>query len=148
DRQAGAPCLSGADPAEPTPVRSRPGAGGARSDAVTDPAAHVRGFDAGFSAPSDAKRSIKPANITLGPGGRADDPAITWQGHTISYAELDELIARSPVGRPLDVSDLALPEALACAFAAARAGTSVLVRDPAVDPPRLGAVPEGTWLVA
>jgi acyl-CoA synthetase (AMP-forming)/AMP-acid ligase II len=33
-------------------------------------------------------------------------------------------------------------------FAAARSGTAVLVRDPALPAPRLGALPPGTWLVA
>lgn len=84
----------------------------------------------------------------LAPGGRPDDPAITWHGRTVCYADLDSLIERSPVGSPLDVSELPVPEALACAFAAARAGTSVLMRDPATPRPDLGRLPAGSWLVA
>jgi hypothetical protein len=49
---------------------------------------------------------------------------------------------------PRDLASLDLPEALACAFAAARTGTAVLVRDPALPAPAIGSLPAGTWLVA
>jgi len=84
----------------------------------------------------------------LVPGGRPSDPAITWRGGTLSYAEFSSLIDRSPTGSPLDVGAHDVPEALACLFAAARAGSSVLVRDPALPVPDIGAPPPDTWLVA
>lgn len=101
------------------------------------------------------------APLALAPGGRPADPAITWDGRTLTYREFEELIAAAAVGEPgtaprgmgstgepVDISGLPLPHALARAFAAARAGTAVLVRDPALPVPRLGRVPPGSWLVA
>jgi acyl-CoA synthetase (AMP-forming)/AMP-acid ligase II len=95
-------------------------------------------------------RSPQPGAVrdALVPGGRPDDPAITWRGRTLSYAEMSSLIERAPIGAPLDIGALEVPEALARLFAAARAGSSVLVRDPALPVPDLGALPHGTWLVA
>ncbi len=93
-------------------------------------------------------RAAGPDEPTLALGGRPGDPAITWHGRTLDYAGLRGLIDSSRIGAPLDVSALPLPEALACLFAATRAGTSVLVRDPSAPAPTLGALPPGTWLVA
>ncbi|MBN9608000.1 MAG: hypothetical protein BGO26_06115 [Actinobacteria bacterium 69-20] len=58
------------------------------------------------------------------------------------------LTRSAPVGRPVDISTMTLPDALACALAAARSGIAVLVADLAqpITPPL--AVPRGTWLIA
>ncbi len=84
--------------------------------------------------------------------GAPGDPAVTVAGRTITYREFAGLVDRQRDAAAADpVRDLAgmtLPAALAAVFAAARAGTAVLVRDPALPAPPLGALPPGTWLVA
>ncbi len=80
--------------------------------------------------------------------GDADAPAVTWCGRTWTYREMARLTRSVPVGRPVDMSTMTLPQGLACALAAARSGTAVLVADPArpITPP--SAVPGETWLIA
>lgn len=85
---------------------------------------------------------------SLEPAGAADDPAVTVAGRTWSYREFGRLVDAAPTGDLVDLSRMTLPSALAAAFAAARAGTAAVVRDPARPAPRFGAVPPETWLVA
>lgn len=126
-----------------------------------------------------AAHRAEPA--TLRPGGSGDDPAITWRGARWTYRDLHERISAlgieasrdvidagesldadgslgSGASRVVDISTLDLPEALAAAFAAAHAGSVVLVGDPGLRSPGdraqqstgwLGRdLPPGTWLVA
>lgn len=85
---------------------------------------------------------------TLELAGAPADPAVTAAGRTWTYQEFAGLADTAPTGPLLDLSEMTLPSALAAAFAAARAGTAVLVRDPQLPAPRIGAIPPGTWLVA
>lgn len=80
--------------------------------------------------------------------GAASDPALTVAGDTWTYAELAAQVDAAPTGPLVDVSGMTLPSSLAAAFAAARSGTAVLVRDPALPAPRIACLPPGTWLVA
>jgi acyl-CoA synthetase (AMP-forming)/AMP-acid ligase II len=84
----------------------------------------------------------------LQPAGVAGDPAVTVAGRTWTYREFAKLIDAAPTGDLVDLSGMTLPSALAAAFAAARSGTAVLVRDPAQASPRIGTLPLVTWLVA
>lgn len=86
-------------------------------------------------------------------GGRGESDAVIWSGRRLSYDELDAAVEQWPHLPVHDASELPLPEALICVFAAARQGAAVCVEDPAVRPvrpaPTGGAAhPEAFLLVA
>ena len=102
--------------------------------------------------------SAAPPAATLDLGARGTSPAVTSQGHTVSYHEMAELIDRVDLRRGwLDATGLPVPDALAAVFAAARSGVPVLVADPDgrrhTDSHRAPAdvaasAPPGTFLIA
>ncbi|MFC8180780.1 synthetase [Rhodococcus sp. NPDC057297] len=81
----------------------------------------------------------------------ADALAIDWAGTRLTYAEFDAAVDAWPAPRlhehsAHDASELAVPDALICVFAAARQGRAVHVEDPAARPERQ-SVPAGAWLL-
>ncbi|OZE80699.1 synthetase [Rhodococcus sp. 15-649-1-2] len=81
----------------------------------------------------------------------ADALAIDWAGTRLTYAQFDAAVEAWPAP-PLhehsahDASELAVPDALICVFAAARQGRAVHVEDPAARPDRQ-SVPADAWLL-
>ena len=80
------------------------------------------------------------------PGGSAGDVAIDWNGRSLTYADLDTAIADWPKQTVHDASDLDVPDALICVFAAARQGAAVRVFDPQARPDR-PEIEDGAFLL-
>ena len=88
----------------------------------------------------------------LAPGEAGSRPAITIAGRTIVYAQLNALIdtVRVPQAGPLDLADHSVVDTLVAVFAAARAGSPVVLRapeSPAVSASALAQIPAGTFLL-
>ncbi|WP_186627881.1 AMP-binding enzyme [Rhodococcus sp. BP22] len=81
-------------------------------------------------------------------GSSGSDLAIDWKGRALTYEQLDAAIDRWPQSRMHDASDLDLPDALICVFAAARQGAAVRVENPDARPLRGTVEPDAFLLVA
>ncbi|ORI23933.1 class I adenylate-forming enzyme family protein [Rhodococcus sp. 1168] len=81
-------------------------------------------------------------------GGRGSLLAIDWNGRALTYQQLDAAIDRWPQSRMHDASELDLPEALICVFAAARQGAAVRVENPEARPVHGNVDPDAFLLVA
>lgn len=79
-------------------------------------------------------------------GGKGDAPAIDWNSVTLTYAEFDAAVASWPPAAVHDASDLPVPQALVCVFAAAAQGAAVVVQDPTARPRRT-TVPDDAFLL-
>lgn len=84
--------------------------------------------------------------MTFGAGGSEHDPAIDWDGRTLTYAEFDAAVEQWPEAAVHDASELDVPQALICVFAAAAQGAAVRVEDARARPIR-PSIPDGACLL-
>lgn len=81
-------------------------------------------------------------------GGRGSSLAIDWNGRALTYQQLDAAVEKWPESRMHDASELDLPDALICVFAAASQGATVRVENPDARPVHGNVDPDAFLLVA